>query len=78
MGYPKLTDSKIAMRLSQTFSYDVTGGATFGVDRLGSVTYTPDAVPEPATAGLMGACLAVLAAANSTLRGRILPAFSRR
>jgi hypothetical protein len=78
MQYPTLPDSKITMRISQTFSYAVVGGSTFGTDRLGSVTYNAEVVPEPATTGLMGLCLAGLIGVNSTLRGRISRAFSRR
>jgi hypothetical protein len=45
------TGDKITLRLSQSFGYSVAGGATYGVDRLGSVYLS--AVPEPASWGLI-------------------------
>lgn len=48
--------SDIVLRLSQSFGYSVSGGETYGNDRLGRVTIggsaTP-AVPEPATWAMM-------------------------
>ncbi|WP_235889096.1 PEPxxWA-CTERM sorting domain-containing protein [Glacieibacterium frigidum] len=41
----------VTLRLSQSFGFSVAGGATYGVNRLGTVTLA--AVPEPATWGLM-------------------------
>ena len=47
--------STVTLRLSQSFGYSVAGGATYGANRLGSVTLggTAGAVPEPATWGMM-------------------------
>lgn len=41
--------SAVTLRLSQSFGYSVAGGASYGADRLGSVTLGAAAVPEPAT-----------------------------
>lgn len=46
-----LVGGPVTLRLSQSFGYSVAGGATYGVNRLGTVTLA--AVPEPATWGLM-------------------------
>jgi PEP-CTERM motif len=43
----------IVLRLSQSFGYSVAGGATYGNDRLGRVTLSAGAVPEPATWAMM-------------------------
>ncbi len=46
--------SPVTLRISQSFGYDVVGGASFGADRLGRVILAPAAaVPEPAMWGLM-------------------------
>lgn len=47
---------QITLRLSQSFGYSVAGGATYGPDRLGSVTLSPaaTAAPEPASLALIG------------------------
>lgn len=51
--YPGQTfESDITLRLSQSLSYSVAGGASYGPTRLGSVT-VGDAVPEPATWALL-------------------------
>ena len=51
----------LTLRLSQAFGYSVAGGATYGPDRLGSVTLVgAAAVPEPETLGLLGLGLASL------------------
>lgn len=44
--------SPVTLRLSQSFGYSVAGGATYGADRLGSVTLVAG-VPEPASWSLM-------------------------
>jgi hypothetical protein len=45
----------VVLRLSQSFGYSVAGGASYGNDRLGSVTLTGAAsVPEPFSAALFG------------------------
>ena len=54
--YPGQTfESTVTLRLSQSLSYSVAGGATYGADRLGSVNVsdTSGAVPEPATWAMM-------------------------
>ncbi len=44
----------VTLRISQSFGYDVVGGASFGPNRLGSVTLAPPAaIPEPASWALM-------------------------
>lgn len=43
---------RVTLRISQSFGYDVVGGASFGEERLGGVNLAPG-VPEPATWGLM-------------------------
>ena len=49
--------STVTLRLSQSFGYSVAGGATYGNDRLGSVTLggtaMAAAVPEPASWAMM-------------------------
>ena len=42
----------VTLRLSQSFGYSVAGGATYGPDRLGTVTLA-GAVPEPASWALL-------------------------
>ena len=55
----------VVLRLSQSFSYSVGGGATYGNDRLGRVTLVgPAAVPEPSTIAALGIGLAGLVAAR--------------
>ena len=47
---------QVTLRLSQAFGYSVAGGATYGADRLGSVTIVGNAtgaVPEPASWAMM-------------------------
>ncbi len=44
----------ITLRLSQSFSYSVAGGSTYGTDRLGAVTLTALPVSEPASVLLLG------------------------
>jgi hypothetical protein len=47
-------ESVVTLRLSQSLSYSVAGGASYGPDRLGSVTVgSAGAVPEPVTWGMM-------------------------
>ena len=48
--------SPVTLRLSQSLGFSVAGGATYGPDRLGSVTLAPaaaGAVPEPASWAMM-------------------------
>lgn len=42
----------VTLRLSQSFSYSVAGGASYGVNRLGTFTI-PGSVPEPSTWAMM-------------------------
>ena len=52
-GFPT-TGDPVTLRLSQSFGYAVAGGATYGANRLGSVTIGgAAAVPEPATWAMM-------------------------
>ena len=51
MGFPP-AGAAVQLRLSQSFGYSVAGGGSYGADRLGIV-----ALPEPATALLLGAGL---------------------
>jgi hypothetical protein len=45
----------VVLRLSQSFGYSVAGGASYGDDRLGSITLTSaESVPEPFSAALFG------------------------
>ena len=53
MGFPKSTEGRIILRLSQSFGLSVAGGASFGPDRLGSISLAPS-VPEPGTLPLLG------------------------
>lgn len=47
-------ESTVTLRLSQSLSYSVAGGATYGPDRLGSVDVSINsAVPEPSTWAMM-------------------------
>jgi hypothetical protein len=47
MGFPTATPgSTVTLRLSQTFGYSVAGGASYGNDRLGTLTVPTAAVPE--------------------------------
>lgn len=48
---PQFFENKVTLRLSQSLSYSVAGGASYGPDRLGSVTLA--AVPEPASWAMM-------------------------
>jgi hypothetical protein len=51
----------VVLRLSQSFGYSVAGGASYGDERLGSVTLTgAESVPEPFSAALFGTGLAGL------------------
>lgn len=50
----------VVLRLSQSFGYSVAGGPTYGINRLGSVTLTATAVPEPISAALLATGLAGL------------------
>ena len=66
-GSPVQTfENIINLRLSQSLSYSVAGGATYGPDRLGAVTVGA-AVPEPATWAMM---LVGVGALGATLRRR--------
>lgn len=47
----------LTMTLSQSFGYSVAGGASFGADRLGQISYSA-AVPEPASMAALGLGLA--------------------
>jgi hypothetical protein len=52
--YPGQTfESSINLRLSQSLSYSVAGGASYGPNRLGSATVSASAVPEPGTWAMM-------------------------
>ena len=53
-------ESNVTLRLSQSFGYSVAGGASYGPDRLGTVSV--GAVPEPETWALMLAGMGVVAA----------------
>lgn len=65
--YPGQTfEPTVTLRLSQSGSYSVAGGDTYGVDRLGAVTLA-GAVPEPATWGMM---IAGFGLAGGALRSR--------
>jgi hypothetical protein len=51
--YPNQTfENNVTLRLSQSLSYSVAGGDSYGVDRLGTVSVA-GAVPEPASWALM-------------------------
>jgi hypothetical protein len=53
-GSPVQTfESNVTLRLSQSLSYSVAGGATYGADRLGTVTVSRSAAPEPASWAMM-------------------------
>ncbi len=53
-GSPVQTfESKVTLRLSQSLSYSVAGGDSYGPDRLGTVTVSTGTVPEPATWAMM-------------------------
>lgn len=47
-------DNRIVLLLSQSFSYSVAGGPSYGDDRLGAVTLAATAVPEPASLAVLG------------------------
>ena len=52
--YPAQTfENVVTLRLSQSLSYSVAGGASYGPTRLGSVAVSSGAVPEPATWTMM-------------------------
>jgi hypothetical protein len=52
--YPGQTfESIVTLRLSQSLSYSVAGGSSYGQSRLGSITVGTGAVPEPATWAMM-------------------------
>lgn len=46
-------ESDVTLRLSQSLSYSVAGGSTYGADRLGKVSVGVAGVPEPASWALM-------------------------
>jgi PEP-CTERM motif len=53
-GSPVQTfENVVTLRLSQSLSYSVAGGDSYGDSRLGSVTVGTGAVPEPATWAMM-------------------------
>lgn len=53
--------TQVQLRLSQSFGYSVAGGATYGADRLGTVTLqSAAAVPEPGALSLTLAALGAL------------------
>lgn len=55
LGFDKISaaNPQITLRLSQSFSYSVGGGATYGPTRLGTDLYSSSEVPEPASFGLI-------------------------
>ena len=46
-------ENTITLRLSQSLSYSVAGGATYGPNRLGAISLAAPAVPEPETWAMM-------------------------
>jgi hypothetical protein len=54
IGFNKIsaTNPTLQLRLSQTFGYGAVGGMSTGPGRLGIVTYSPTATPEPGTLSL--------------------------
>jgi hypothetical protein len=47
----------ITLRLSQSFTYSVAGGTTYGADRLGTVTLAAAPVPEPGSMSLLAGAM---------------------
>jgi hypothetical protein len=71
-GSPVQTfESVVTLRLSQSLSYSVAGGASYGPDRLGSVTVGTGAVPEPATWAMMLVGFGGLGAVLRRRRGQV-------
>lgn len=56
LGFDKIDISNpdFQFRLSQSFGYSVAGGSTFGLNRLGLVTYTPSVPDSGATVAMLG------------------------
>lgn len=46
-------ENTITLRLSQSLSYSVAGGSTYGPNRLGAITLAAPAVPEPTSWAMM-------------------------
>ena len=58
--FPDGTNPDVVLRLSQSFSYSVAGGDTYGPSRLGEVALQDAALPEPAAAAMLLPALGML------------------
>jgi hypothetical protein len=67
---PQFFESKVTLRLSQSLSFSVAGGSSFGPDRLGSVNIS--AIPEPASWALMIGGFGLVGAAARRRAGRVV------
>ena len=63
-------ENTITLRLSQSLSYSVAGGATYGPNRLGAITLAAPAVPEASTWAMMLAGFGAIGFGLRTARRR--------